>query len=475
MKEAENPNDEYISVLMNSGFFNINENQTSKGNFEELTVLSHHSNYCLVAKAKRFGKWHIVKRLMPEYANQPFYKNLLEKEFELAYHLDHSNIAKTISKEYDADGMYIVLEYIDGCTLSHLLKTKNVSENLILTNKIISEINNALSYIHSKQIIHRDLKPENILITHNGSNVKIIDFGLSDTDAYYTLKDPAGTKRYSAPEQFDSKNPTTNKSDYFALGVITKEIFTKANVKNKKTPQKYRKIIEGCTNHDVAKRFSFDEVNKLLTKPDNRVLLYIASTVLVTTIVVLYISANYLFHSKNNVSNDKEFLEKFKSNRLSEQEIIKRSKDLGYSWIDSLNSKVPDFEKEPDYNKIGGWLNIFKSSDNGSISQWINLEKELKEKPLLYEQCLSAYTKSSTLANSIFLRKILESKTHRFIYINTDLFGKLQTDEQMRRLMKYQNLIDSTLILSLQGNQKLSEVYRQKMADYYNKNINLKR
>lgn len=53
----------------------------------------------------------------------------------------------------------------------------------------------ALDYIHRRQIIHRDLKPENIMLTGNGGNVKLIDFGYSDTDSYAVLKQPAGTRR----------------------------------------------------------------------------------------------------------------------------------------------------------------------------------------------------------------------------------------------------------------------------------------
>ena len=59
----------------------------------------------------------------------------------------------------------------------------------------------ALEYIHGKQTAHRDLKPSNIMITRNGQHVKLIDFGLSDTDDYAVYKQPAGTEGYISPEQ----------------------------------------------------------------------------------------------------------------------------------------------------------------------------------------------------------------------------------------------------------------------------------
>lgn len=62
-----------------------------------------------------------------------------------------------------------------------------------------------LPYLCTGSSEFMDLKPENILITHNGQNVKIIDFGLSDTDDYYIHKDPAGTRVYASPEQLNGQ------------------------------------------------------------------------------------------------------------------------------------------------------------------------------------------------------------------------------------------------------------------------------
>ena len=110
------------------------------------------------------------------------------------------------------------MEYIDGIHLREYLNSKNYNSHVIL--KILDELCQALSYIHSLQIIHRDLKPENILITRNGSNVKLIDFGLSDTDSYSILKHPAGTLKYASPEQKVPQTTIYNKADIYSLGVI---------------------------------------------------------------------------------------------------------------------------------------------------------------------------------------------------------------------------------------------------------------
>ena len=74
-------------------------------------------------------------------------------------------------------------EWIDGLTLGEWLRTK---PSKAARKRVFSQLLDALEYIHSLQLVHHDLKPDNILITRNGANVKLIDFGLSATDATIT-------------------------------------------------------------------------------------------------------------------------------------------------------------------------------------------------------------------------------------------------------------------------------------------------
>jgi serine/threonine protein kinase len=114
------------------------------------------------------------------------------------------------------------MEWIDGCSLETLIANGRISKSLAV--KMIDELCDALSYMHRKQIIHRDLKPENIMVTHNGQNVKIIDFGLSDADSYNAFKTPAGTKIYASPELLAGEH-IDSRSDIYSLGVIIGEIY----------------------------------------------------------------------------------------------------------------------------------------------------------------------------------------------------------------------------------------------------------
>ena len=172
-------------------------------------------------KAKRFGKWYLLKGLKPEYASQILYKELLRKEFEISVSLNHPNIIHTIGfEQIEQIGYCIVFEFLEGYTLKEFLRTKHpLSERKQITNELIT----ALNYIHKRQVVHRDLKPENIIITTNGHHLKLIDFGLADTDSHAILKQPAGTKKYIAPEQ-ETSSTADCRNDIYSLGKIILEI-----------------------------------------------------------------------------------------------------------------------------------------------------------------------------------------------------------------------------------------------------------
>lgn len=197
-------------------------------------------------RAKRFGRWYLLKTLRPEHQGSAAHQQMLLKEMEVLMRLQHPGIVSCLGMERvklpssSEDGLgegavCIVMEYIDGISLKEWLAQKT-SLVPAQAERIVSELLSALSYLHAEGITHRDLKPSNVMLTRNGNFVKIIDFSLADTDTHAILKHPSGTAQYMSPEQAIANTPDV-RNDIYSLGTIMKELPLRGF---------WHKIIERC-------------------------------------------------------------------------------------------------------------------------------------------------------------------------------------------------------------------------------------
>ena len=244
----------------------------------------------LLCKAKRYGRWWVLKGLKESYRQDENYKNLLHKEFDILISLQHPYIVSAYSMEEIPEmGTCIVMEWIDGITLEHWSGKKTEGEGIFL------QLIDAVHYIHAKQIVHRDLKPSNIIITHNGNHVKLIDFGLSDTDDFAILKQPAGTPGYISPEQIISRQADI-RNDIFSIGCILEKIL----------PGKpYTAIIKRCKAPITQRYANVDELKADFMAHRNRHLSgikRIAIAVLTCIILLGFISYPLLYQQEKSIS-----------------------------------------------------------------------------------------------------------------------------------------------------------------------------
>ena len=143
--------------------------------------IAHTRTHTVIYTATRYGRRFLLKALSPNVASLTDYQMQQEQEFQLGIQLVHPNIAATYSiEEIKGVGRCIVQEWIDGVTLGEWLQT-NPSRQA--RERAFAQTLDAVEYLHSLQLVHHDLKADNILITRHGSNVKLIDFGLSAVDA----------------------------------------------------------------------------------------------------------------------------------------------------------------------------------------------------------------------------------------------------------------------------------------------------
>lgn len=216
--------------------------QISSG-FTDRELIAEHGCYIIV-KAKHLGKWFKLKALSSEYASEPMYRELLRKEFELGFPLEHPGIVRTYDLVEDPElGECIVQEYVQGSRLDLWLPDAGKNAR----RRAVDQIVDALAYMHSAGVVHRDLKPSNILMTDNGANVKIIDFGLSDADRFAILKQPAGTLGFSSPEQMEATGSADIRSDIYSFGRVL-SLFNLGGA--------YSRIARKASSADPSKRYA---------------------------------------------------------------------------------------------------------------------------------------------------------------------------------------------------------------------------
>jgi len=223
--------------------------------FTDVEIL-HTSEVNIVARAKRYGRWWLLKGLNKKVAQETAYQQRLRKELELLMELQHPHVATAIGIEkVEGLGDCIVMEYVEGITLKKWLQAAHSRKE---RRRIAMQLLDAVSYIHSKGIVHRDLKPENIIITLNGDQVKLIDFGLADTDSHTILKQPAGTEKYMSPEQKQTAMADV-RNDIYSLGVI----FSQMNLS-------YDAIILRCQKPIESRYQNISELTEAIRRRDRR-------------------------------------------------------------------------------------------------------------------------------------------------------------------------------------------------------------
>ena len=122
-----------------------------------------------------------LKAVNPETGSEAENLSRLQREYKILEKLyGNEHIVRCIGWRDDSEvGPCIVMEYIDGVTLSDYLKSLPSEKD---KRRILKEVFDAIDFIHKLQIVHNDLKSENILITRNGHNVKLIDFGYAEIE-----------------------------------------------------------------------------------------------------------------------------------------------------------------------------------------------------------------------------------------------------------------------------------------------------
>jgi len=210
----------YIEIMSTSEY-TLPQNPSIDRTYSSIETL-HQSSKFTISIAHSDGRKWLLKSVSPTaIGEQEKLRTLLQREYTILQQLDSPYIIRAREMvAMDNLGLCLVEEYVDGETLDGWLLQK---PRISARQRVLNELLEALEYLHEKQIVHGDLKPQNILITSNGHHVKLIDFGLSDTDGSIN-KNLGCTKEFAAPEQTATKS-TDCRADIYAIGHILKLLF----------------------------------------------------------------------------------------------------------------------------------------------------------------------------------------------------------------------------------------------------------
>ena len=197
------------------------------GNFRILECLgSGGAGMIWKAEDLSLGRIVALKALRPELASDSDMAQRFRAEARTLAKLSHANIASLFSLIEDDDGLFLVLECVDGNTLASLLATSGplpLDSAFALFHQVLDGVGHA----HDAGIVHRDLKPSNLMVDARG-RVKVMDFGIARVAGVARTTHHGklvGTPEYMSPEQVRGEDATI-RSDLYSLGIVLFEMLT---------------------------------------------------------------------------------------------------------------------------------------------------------------------------------------------------------------------------------------------------------
>lgn len=170
-----------------------------------------------------------IKALHPSLVSNAEIRARFKNEAVTMSQLDHPNIVRLYDYIEETDGVYLVMEFVEGDPMDQYILRKSGPIPEAHALQLFGQMLAGLEYAHSRGVVHRDIKPSNFMITRQ-FQIKILDFGiaklLENFGAQHTKTGSRiGTVLYMSPEQVKGQAVDT-RSDIYALGVTLFQMLT---------------------------------------------------------------------------------------------------------------------------------------------------------------------------------------------------------------------------------------------------------
>ena len=242
----------------------ILDKSLGKGSFGEV----------FLTKKEKSSKLYATKKIPLTHLQNEEFKKYMTNEIKIMKMLQHDNVIKFYDCYQTENNLYLIMDYINGGSLSEYLAEYKLKKGVAFPQKMIQffvkQIVQGLIYIHSKNIIHRDIKLDNILLNfpantkkenrdYHLAQIKIIDFGLStDSNLATSLvgspiyMDPVILEKYKKAGGVEKFKRYDKKADIWSLGAITYEMLTGEVLFNAGSlPELISKVKKGDYSLDV--------------------------------------------------------------------------------------------------------------------------------------------------------------------------------------------------------------------------------
>ena len=216
-----------------------------------------------VYTAKKHGKWVMLKTLKEQYKDDPRFRAMIEKEFDVRYNLAHSNIVMINDfEDVPTLGRCIIFDDVYGDSLRKILNQHKLTSDNV--EKICTQLVDAIDYIQRNHLVHFPIRPETIIFTENIGNLKLIDVGF---------------------DQSSHLTPAETHEDIYSFGKVLSEVLAQVD----DAPAYLQRIADRCTDPDPRRRFQSVHALRmaLAHRSDNK--FYIAVIIFLLAMIALLV------------------------------------------------------------------------------------------------------------------------------------------------------------------------------------------
>lgn len=212
------------------------------------------------------SKFVAIKRILPQFSDNPDFIEMFKGEAKIAINLSHSNIVSIYEFGMDKGQLFLVMDYVEGRNLRQILNKLKSSNKVFSTDQVtymVKQVAAGLDHAHRSvnsstgkplNITHRDISPQNVMVSFEGE-VKVVDFGIAkaetqiETTRTGTLKGKFG---YMSPEQAEGQ-PTDLRTDIFSLGIVLWELIANERLFTAKNEMGILRKIRDCQIPNLRK------------------------------------------------------------------------------------------------------------------------------------------------------------------------------------------------------------------------------